>query len=324
MMNWNALYDRLRAGIPALELRRDEPMARHTTFQVGGPVPVMALPKDEGEAQTVLHIAAMEFGIRPFFMGKGSNLLVSDAGADLLVVKAYDGLGRLELLPGGEWPGYQTILAGSGVSLARLSNFALEHGLTGLEFAHGIPGSVGGGVYMNAGAYGGELGQVVSSVSAVGLPCEEDVRRYVNPQFSYRHSRFQEQDEFILRACFTLKPGNPAEIRAKMDDFAPRRREKQPLEYPSAGSTFKRPAPADGRPVYAAALIDQCGLKGLAVGGAQVSEKHAGFVINRGGASCRDILELIAQVRERVFRETGITLEPEVRCLGREGEGWNF
>ena len=114
MMNWNALYDRLRAGIPALELRRDEPMARHTTFQVGGPVPVMALPKDEGEAQTVLHIAAMEFGIRPFFMGKGSNLLVSDAGADLLVVKAYDGLGRLELLPGGEWPGYQTILAGSG------------------------------------------------------------------------------------------------------------------------------------------------------------------------------------------------------------------
>ena len=324
MMNWNALYDRLRAGIPALELRRDEPMARHTTFQVGGPVPVMALPKDEGEAQTVLHIAAMEFGIRPFFMGKGSNLLVSDAGADLLVVKAYDGLGRLELLPGGEWPGYQTILAGSGVSLARLSNFALEHGLTGLEFAHGIPGSVGGGVYMNAGAYGGELGQVVSSVSAVGLPCEEDVRRYVNPQFSYRHSRFQEQDEFILRACFTLKPGNPAAIRAKMDDFAQRRREKQPLEYPSAGSTFKRPAPADGRPVYAAALIDQCGLKGLAVGGAQVSEKHAGFVINRGGASCRDILELIAQVRERVFRETGITLEPEVRCLGREGEGWNF
>lgn len=308
MMNWNALYDRLRAGIPALELRRDEPMARHTTFQVGGPVPVMALPKDEGEAQTVLHIAAMEFGVRPFFMGKGSNLLVSDAGADLLVVKAYDGLGRLELLPGGEWPGYQTILAGSGVSLARLSNFALEHGLTGLEFAHGIPGSVGGGVYMNAGAYGGELGQVVSSVSAVGLPCEEDVRRYVNPQFSYRHSRFQEQDEFILRACFTLKPGNPAEIRAKMDDFAQRRREKQPLEYPSAGSTFKRPAPADGRPVYAAALIDQCGLKGLAVGGAQVSEKHAGFVINRGGASCRDILELIAQVRERVFRETGITL----------------
>ena len=324
MMNWNALYDRLRAGIPALELRRDEPMARHTTFQVGGPVPVMALPKDEGEAQTVLHIAAMEFGIRPFFMGKGSNLLVSDAGADLLVVKAYDGLGRLELLPGGEWPGYQTILAGSGVSLARLSNFALEHGLTGLEFAHGIPGSVGGGVYMNAGAYGGELGQVVSSVSSVSWPDEDFLREYVNPQFSYRHSQFQERDSFILRASFSLKPGDPAEIRAKMDDLAQRRKSKQPLEYPSAGSTFKRPAPVDGQPVYAAALIDQCGLKGLTVGGAQVSEKHAGFVINRGGAACRDIIELMTQVRERVFKETGITLEPEVRYLGLEGEGWNF
>ena len=324
MMDWNALYRRLCEQIPSLELRRDEPMSRHTSFQVGGPVPIMALPKNEEEVQRVLSVAALEFGLRPFFMGRGTNLLVSDAGADLLVVKAFDGLSRLELLPEGEWPGHRTILAGSGVSLARLASFALECGLAGLEFAHGIPGSVGGGVYMNAGAYGGELGQVVSSVSAVGLPCEEDVRRYVNPQFSYRHSRFQEQDEFILRACFTLKPGNPAEIRAKMDDFAQRRREKQPLEYPSAGSTFKRPAPADGRPVYAAALIDQCGLKGLAVGGAQVSEKHAGFVINRGGASCRDILELIAQVRERVFRETGITLEPEVRCLGREGEGWNF
>ena len=324
MMNWNALYDRLRAGIPALELRRDEPMARHTTFQVGGPVPVMALPKDEGEAQTVLHIAAMEFGVRPFFMGKGSNLLVSDAGADLLVVKAYDGLGRLELLPGGEWPGYQTILAGSGVSLARLSNFALEHGLTGLEFAHGIPGSVGGGVYMNAGAYGGELGQVISSVSSVSCPDEEFVREHLNPQFSYRHSQFQEGNEFILRASFSLKPGGRAEIKAKMDDLAQRRKSKQPLEYPSAGSTFKRPAPVDGQPVYAAALIDQCGLKGLTVGGAQVSEKHAGFVINRGGAACRDIIELMAQVRERVFKETGITLEPEVRYLGLEGEGWNF
>ncbi len=206
--------------------------------------------------------------------------------------------------------------------LGTIGHVRIDFGHDGGEFRHTWwPRGPEG---LNTPEFKGELGQVVSSVSAVGLPCEEDVRRYVNPQFSYRHSRFQEQDEFILRACFTLKPGNPAEIRAKMDDFAQRRREKQPLEYPSAGSTFKRPAPADGRPVYAAALIDQCGLKGLAVGGAQVSEKHAGFVINRGGASCRDILELIAQVRERVFRETGITLEPEVRCLGREGEGWNF
>lgn len=325
MINWNALYDRLRAAAPSLELRRDEPMSRHTSFQVGGPVPLMALPKDENEVQTVLYIAAMEFGVRPFFMGRGSNLLVSDQGADLLVLKACDGLDRLELLPEGEWPGHQTILAGSGVSLARLSKFALEHGLTGLEFAQGIPGSVGGGVYMNAGAYGGEMSQVVSSVSSVFLPEEEVVQRITkNPEFSYRRSQFQGQDEFILRACFSLKPGDPAGIRTRMDDFAARRREKQPLEYPSAGSAFKRPAPVAGQPVYAAALIDQCGLKGLTAGGAQVSEKHAGFVINRGGASCGDIIKLMAQVRRRVLQETGVALEPEVRYLGKEGEGWNF
>ncbi len=323
-MNWNALYDRLRAEAPGLELRRDEPMSRHTTFRVGGPVPIMALPKNEEEVQRVLSVAAMEFGIKPFFMGKGSNLLVSDGGADLLVMKSCDGLSRLELLPEGERPGHRTILAGSGVSLARLANFALECGLTGLEFAHGIPGSVGGGAYMNAGAYGGEMGQVISSVSSVSCPDQELVREHVDPEFSYRHSQFQGGDGFILRACFSLKPGDPAEIKAKMDDFAARRREKQPLEYPSAGSAFKRPAPADGQPVYAAALIDRCGLKGLTVGGAQVSEKHAGFVVNRGGATCGDIVELMAQVRERVLRETGVTLEPEVRYLGMEGEEWNF
>ncbi|MCI8697958.1 MAG: UDP-N-acetylmuramate dehydrogenase [Oscillospiraceae bacterium] len=323
-MNWNALYDRLRAAAPSLELRRDEPMSRHTSFQVGGPVPIMALPKNEEEVQQILSVAAMGFGLRPFFMGRGTNLLVSDAGADLLVVKSYDGLSRLELLPEGEWPGHRTIRAGSGVSLARLANFALEHGLTGLEFAQGIPGSVGGGVYMNAGAYGGEMGQAVSSVSSVSCPGQESVREHVDPEFSYRHSQFQEQDDFILRACFSLRPGDPAEIRAKMDDFAARRREKQPLEYPSAGSTFKRPAPVDGKPVYAAALIDRCGLKGLRVGGAQVSEKHAGFVVNRGGAACADIIAVMVQVRERVLQETGVALEPEVRFLGKEGEGWNF
>lgn len=324
MMNWNALYHRLREQLPSLELRRDEPMSRHTSFQVGGPVPLMALPKNEDEVQRLLPAAVLEFGVKPFFMGRGTNLLVSDQGADLLVVKTCDGLNRLELLPEGEWPGRRTIVAGSGVSLARLSKFALDQGLAGLEFAQGIPGSVGGGVYMNAGAYGGEMSQVVSSVSSVSCPDQELVRKYVNPQFSYRRSQFQEQGDFILRACFSLEPGDPAEIKAKMEDFAQRRREKQPLEYPSAGSTFKRPPAVDGQSVYAAALIDQCGLKGLTVGGAQVSEKHAGFVVNRGGATCRDIVELMAQVRERVFQETGVTLEPEVRWLGKEGEEWNF
>lgn len=328
MTNWNALYDRLRGSVPSLELRRDEPMSRHTSFKVGGSVPLMALPKSEAEVQQIMSVAVLEFGVRPFFMGKGSNLLVSDAGADLLVIKA-DGLDRLELEEEGKtWvaarPNGRTIVAGSGVSLARLANFALENGLTGLEFAHGIPGSVGGGVYMNAGAYGGEMSQVVTCVSSVSLPPEEMIRELKDPGFSYRHSVYQEQDEFILRAYFTLEPGNRLEIKAKMDDLAARRKEKQPLEYPSAGSTFKRPPAVDGQPVYAAALIDGCGLKGLTVGGAQVSEKHAGFIVNTGGATCKDIVELMAQVRERVFKETGVTLEPEVRYLGMEGDTWNF
>jgi len=328
MTNWNALYDRLRAAAPGLELRRDEPMSRHTTFRVGGPVPLMALPRGEAEVQQILSVACLEFGVRPFFMGSGSDLLVSDEGADLLVVKS-GGLSRLELEEEGKtWdaarPDGRTIVAGSGVPLARLASFALECGLTGLEFAQGIPGSVGGGVYMNAGAYGGEMSQVVACVSSVSLPPEELVREVKDPGFSYRHSVYQERDEFILRAYFILEPGDPVEIRAKMEDFAARRKAKQPLEWPSAGSTFKRPAPVEGQPRYAAALIEGCGLKGLRVGGAQVSEKHAGFIVNTGGATCGDIIELMAQVRERVLRETGVALEPEVRYLGKEGEQWNF
>lgn len=328
MTNWNAMYRRLREAAPSLELLRDEPMSRHTTFRVGGPVPLMALPRNIEEINCVLSVSCLEFGVRPFFMGKGSNLLVDDKGAGLLVMKACDGLDRLELEEEGKsWyaarPNARTVIAGSGVSLARLSNFALEHGLTGLEFAQGIPGSVGGGVYMNAGAYGGEMSQVVTAVSSVGMPDEETVREHLDPQFSYRHSVYQEVHDFIREVHFLLEPGDPGDIKAKMDDFAARRREKQPLEYPSAGSTFKRPPAVDGKPVYAAALIEQCGLKGLTVGGAQVSEKHAGFIINKGGATCKDIVELMARVRDRVFRETGVALEPEVRYLWG-GAGWNF
>ena len=246
MTNWNALYDRLREQAPALELFRDEPMNRHTTFKVGGPAALMALPKSVDELNAIVSVSCLEFGVRPFFMGKGSNLLVSDEGADLLVVKSCDGINRLELEEEGKsWdaarPDGRTIIAGSGVSLARLSQFALEHGLAGLEFAQGIPGSVGGGVYMNAGAYGGEMSQVVSMVSSMAMPDEETVPEHGNPQFSYRHSAYQETHSFIREVHFLLEPGEPSEIKAKMDDFAQRRREKQPLEYPSAGSTFKRP-----------------------------------------------------------------------------------
>ncbi len=318
MTNWNVLYDCLRAAAPELELRRDEPMNRHTSFKVGGPAALMALPCSEGEAKAVVK-TANELGIQPFFLGNGSNLLVSDRGTDRFVVKLS---GRLEW--GDVREVNRELVNWGGGSLSRLAAAALDRGLSGLEFAQGIPGSVGGGVYMNAGAYGGEIRQVVSSVTA--LDVDGTVRDFTAQEcgFGYRKSVFSENRMLILKVRFALTQGDWAEIKAKMDDFAARRREKQPLEYPSAGSTFKRPAPVDGQPVYAAALIQQCGLKGLTVGGAQVSEKHAGFVINRGGAACDDIVKLMAQVRERVFQETGITLEPEVRYLGREGEGWNF
>ena len=317
MTNWNVLYDCLCAAAPELELRRDEPMNRHTSFKVGGPAALMALPCSEGEAKAVVK-TANELGIQPFFLGNGSNLLVSDRGTDRFVVKLS---GRLEW--GDVREVNRELKNWGGGSLSRLAAAALDRGLSGLEFAQGIPGSVGGGVYMNAGAYGGEIRQVVSSVTA--LDVDGTVRDFTAQEcgFGYRKSVFSENRMLILKVRFALTQGDWAEIKAKMDDFAARRREKQPLEYPSAGSTFKRPAPVDGQPVYAAALIQQCGLKGLTVGGAQVSEKHAGFVINRGGAACDDIVKLMAQVRERVFQETGITLEPEVRYLGREGEGWN-
>lgn len=299
----------LRERCPELELRRDEPMSRHTSFRIGGPVPLMALPRTEVEVQEILSAAVLEAGVTPFFMGNGTNLLVADEGADLFVVKAFHGLNRLELAQEGEWPGRRTIVAGSGVLLSQLANFAMEHGLTGLEFAQGIPGTVGGAVTMNAGAYGGEIAQVLSSVTSVSLPSEELIRER-DFQFSYRHSIYQERREFILRASFTLEQGDPAVIKARMDELAAKRKEKQPLEYPSAGSMFKRP---EGH--FAAALIDQCGLKGLTVGGAQVSAKHAGFVVNRGGATCADVLELVDRVKEEVLRQTGVELEMEVKVL---------
>ena len=314
MTNWNALYDCLRRAAPALELRRDEPMSRHTTFRVGGPVPLMALPRGK-EAKVVME-TAFRCNVTPFFLGNGSNLLVSDSGYDGFVVK----------LAGNYGEGYvhtNELMVGGAMPLSRAASLALEHGLTGLEWAAGIPGTVGGAVYMNAGAYGGEICQVLHQVHVLGQDGLSEVVTNRDCGFGYRRSAFSDGQRLILEAIFLLEPGDRLEIKAKMDDLAARRREKQPLEYPSAGSTFKRPPAVDGKPVYAAALIEQCGLKGLTVGGAQVSEKHAGFIINKGGATCKDIVELMAQVRDRVFRETGIVLEPEVRYLWG-GAGWNF
>lgn len=302
MLKIECLYDRLRRELPALELRQNEPMSRHTTFRVGGPAALMALPADEVQLMAAARIAA-DCDVPPLCVGNGSNLLVDDGGLDAFVIKTAPQMNRCQVEG-------DTIVASAGILLVHLANVAADHGLTGLEFAHGIPGSLGGAVTMNAGAYEGEMKQVVQSVLALNRQGELVELPAADCDFSYRHSAFSGGDWLVVSAKLQLACGDRDAIRAKMAELMARRREKQPLEYPSAGSTFKRPA---GH--FAAALIDQCGLKGLTVGGAQVSPKHAGFVVNTGGATCGDIRKLMDEVRERVFRETGVELEPEVKYL---------
>lgn len=305
-MDWYTELDKWIAGyLPDLETAAEEPMSRHTSFRVGGPARRMAFPKS-GEQLVLLLSFAGECGARPLVIGNGTNLLVPDEGLDRLVIDTSAGLNRIE--PGKE-PG--TVVAEAGASLARLADFACKQGLTGLEFAHGIPGTVGGAVCMNAGAYGGEMKQVIQGVSVL-FP-EEGVKLLSNEEmdFGYRHSLLTDcPDAVVLSAVFCLAPGDPAAIRERMRDLMARRKASQPLEWPSAGSTFKRPAG-----YFAGTLIEQCGLKGLTVGGAQVSEKHAGFIVNKGGATAADVMALIARVQERVFEQTGVRLEPEVRIV---------
>lgn len=304
-MDWVTRLDKqMEDYLPDVRVLREEPMARHTSFRVGGPARRMAFP-EKGEQLVLLLSMARECGARPLVIGNGTNLLAPDRGLDRLVIET-SGLSRLDA---GEEPG--SLTAESGVSLARLADFACKQGLTGLEFAHGIPGTVGGGVCMNAGAYGGELKQVVSGASVL-FP-EEGVRFLTGEElaFGYRRSFLAEHPEaVVLYAEFRLSAGDPEAIRERQRSLMARRKASQPLEWPSAGSTFKRP---EGH--FAGTLIDQCGLKGRAVGGAQVSEKHAGFVINRGGATCADIKELIRQVQETVLEKTGVRLEPEVKLV---------
>ncbi|MCL2579189.1 MAG: UDP-N-acetylmuramate dehydrogenase [Oscillospiraceae bacterium] len=287
-----------------IEAGRDRPLSEWSSFRIGGPADLFIAPKSEEEAAKALCYAGAH-GIPLVVLGKGSNVLFSDAGyrgAVLHLGAGFDNIRRV---------GENEIYCEAGAGLGDLAVFAAECGLTGLEFAYGIPGSVGGGVYMNAGAFGSEVKNVIVSaryLSADGVRKELGVDEM---NLSYRHSAFMEMDGVITGAAFKLAQGDPEEIKARMGDYLGRRESKQPLEYPSAGSTFKRPA---GN--FASALIDQCGLKGLAVGGAAVSEKHAGFVINTGDASCRDVLALIGKVKEEVFRQTGYRLEPEVRVIG--------
>ena len=284
----------------------DEPMKNHTSFKIGGPAAALCAPKDRQQLRELVGFVQRE-GVDSWYIGNGSNLLVSDKGLNgiaILLDSSFDG----EIEVDGT-----VLLAPAGKKLSAVCAAACAAGLTGLEFAYGIPGSVGGAVYMNAGAYGGEMKDRLLWVEYLA-PTGEIVRlEQEQLSLSYRHSRFMEegmQGSCIVRAAFGLQRGEKAAIQSEMDRILNQRRQKQPLEYPSAGSTFKRPQGA-----YAAQLIDECGLKGFTVGGAQVSEKHAGFVINTGKATCADVLELTRQVRECVQEKTGYLLELEVRQL---------
>lgn len=284
----------------------DEPMKNHTSFKIGGPAAALCAPKDRQQLRELVGFVQRE-GVDSWYIGNGSNLLVSDEGLNGIAILLDGGFdGEIEV-------DGTVLLAPAGKKLSAVCAAACAAGLTGLEFAYGIPGSVGGAVYMNAGAYGGEMKDRLLWVEYLA-PTGEIVRlEQEQLSLSYRHSRFMEegmQGSCIVRAAFGLQRGEKAAIQSEMDRILNQRRQKQPLEYPSAGSTFKRPQGA-----FAAQLIDKCGLKGFTVGGAQVSEKHAGFVINTGKATCADVLELTRQVRECVQEKTGYLLELEVRQL---------
>lgn len=300
MKNINIAHELNLRDIPYIE---QEPLKNRTTFSIGGKCDFFVSPKTLEQIEQFLPFCK-DNEIPIFVLGRGSNLLVSDDGFKGIVLSTQN-LKEISLLPDGN------VLCQSGASLSRLCKFALENSLSGLEFAYGIPGSVGGAIYMNAGAYGGEISDVIVSAEAIDFDGNRIIYEKDKLELGYRTSRFQNENSIITSGIFKLKHGNPSEIKEKMDEFYRRRKEKQPLEYPSAGSTFKRPVGG-----YASALIEQCGLKGLTVGGAQVSEKHSGFVINIGGATCEDVNKLVSKIKKEVFDKTGILLEQEIKYVG--------
>ena len=291
----------ISAFFPEIELRFDELLARHTSFRIGGGAEVMAFPKSEDELSALLKKSALldwEFAI----LGAGTNVLAPDEGVQGLVICLKD------CLDGMRQTDETHIQVMAGVTMSRAAVFAANLGLAGMEFAHGIPGTVGGGVYMNAGAYGGEISDICESVQVMDYSGEVKTLSRDQMDFSYRHSCLEGREAVVVSAVFELIPGSSDEIRSKMKDFQQRRMASQPLDLPSAGSAFKRPSGG-----YAAALIDQAGLKGYRIGGAAISEKHAGFAVNLGGATAADVKALLAQVSETVHNSTGILLEPEIR-----------
>ncbi len=290
-------------ALTALDIpfQQGAPLALLTTFRIGGPAALLVTPADERQLAQLLALLA-QHALRSYCLGRGSNTLFADEGFDGVVIST-------QSLQGIRITG-NTVTAAAGVPLATLCCAVRDAGLAGLEFAYGIPGAVGGAVYMNAGAYGGEMKDVVTAVHALDPRGNPVQLTAADCDFAYRHSAFGSNGCTVTAAVFALHPDSTDAITARMLDYAQRRRDKQPLEYPSAGSTFKRPVGA-----FAAALIDQCGLKGLQVGGAAVSQKHAGFVVNLGGATCADVVALTEQVAATVKEKTGYTLEREIRVV---------
>lgn len=283
------------------EYAENEPMSKHTTFKIGGNAKLVAYPENERQISQIVKLTR-EKGIRLITVGNGSNLLVADEGIDACVMILGDNFSKICLVD------EETVYASAGTMLIKLCRFALDNGLSGLEFAYGIPGSCGGAAFMNAGAYGGEMKDVLFKCSHIDSNGNAGCLEGDDLKLSYRRSAYYDNGCVITGVYLKLKKGDKEEIKAKMDDLISRRRAKQPLEYPSAGSTFKRP---EG--YFAGALIQECNLKGVSVGGAQVSEKHAGFVINKGGATCNDVLELCRLCADKVFKEKGVKLEMEIR-----------
>lgn len=297
----NSLFDSaIEMGCKAY---KDEKLCNHTSFKVGGPCPLLIEPKNEKQLTGILKIIK-ETQTPYTILGNGTNVLVLDEGLEKVVVKIGDEMTSLSL------EGDDVICCSAGTKVVTLCKFALENSLSGLEFAYGIPGTCGGAVFMNAGAYGGEVKDVISEITYLTPDLELKTMPVEEAKLSYRHSIFKENGCIVVSAKFKMKKAPKEEIKTAMNDFLSRRKDKQPLEYPSAGSTFKRP---EG--YFAGALIEQCGFKGKSLGGAQISDKHAGFLINKDNATAKDILDLIKLTQETVKKETGVALEPEVIIL---------
>ena len=292
---------KISAFLPEMELRFNEPMAKHTSFRIGGGAEVMAFPKNVAELASLLKTSAL-LDCRTAILGAGTNVLAPDEGLEGLTICLKDCLDGMEQLDGNR------VRVMAGVTMSRAAVFAANLGLSGLEFAHGIPGTVGGGVYMNAGAYGGEIRQVCQRVEVMDRKGNTRILSNEEMAFSYRHSVLEDTGDIVISADFVLTSDEPEAIKQRMKELIGKRSASQPLDLPSAGSAFKRPVGG-----YAAALIDQAGLKGYQVGGAAISTKHAGFAVNMGGATAADVRALLRQVSDKVYENSGIRIEPEIR-----------